>query len=62
MGGATVTILLSLLDLIPKLAKTVTAIKGELQRTGEMTPEEVAAVSAKWEAAFASDHWKPEVK
>jgi hypothetical protein len=58
----TIGILLSLLDLIPKLTKTAAAIKAELQRTGEMTPEEEAVVNAKWEAAFASDHWKPEVK
>ena len=58
--GAAITILMSLLDLIPKLTKTATAIKAELQRSGEMTPAQVAEVNSKWEAAFASDHWKKE--
>lgn len=58
--GATVTILLALLDLIPRLTKTVASMKKELTRTGEMTKEEVAAVNSKWETAFASDHWQTE--
>ena len=58
--GAAVTILLSILDLIPKLTATATAMKKELQRAGEMTAEETAAMNAKWELAFASDHWKKE--
>lgn len=60
--GVAITALMSLLDVIPKLIKTAGAIKDELQRSGEMTPAQVAEVSAKWEVAFASEHWKPEVK
>jgi hypothetical protein len=56
--GAAVTILMGLLDLLPRLVATVASMKKELTRTGEMTPEETAAVNAKWEAAFASPHWQ----
>jgi hypothetical protein len=58
--GAAITIFFSLLDLLPKLTKTVAAIKDELQRSGEMTPQQVAEMNAKWEAAFASPHWQKE--
>jgi hypothetical protein len=58
----TISILLGILDLIPKLAKTAATIKAELQRTGEMTPEEETVMNQKWEAAFSSPHWQPEVK
>lgn len=60
--GAAVTALLALLDLIPKLTSTAAKIKAELERSREMTPEESAAVSAKWEVAFNSPHWQKEVK
>jgi hypothetical protein len=58
--GAAVTILMGLLDLIPRLTATVTSMKKELLRSGEMTPAQVAEMNAKWELAFAADHWKKE--
>ena len=58
----TVSILIALLEFIPKLTATVASMKKELIRTGEMSDEEVALMNAKWEAAFASPHWQKEVK
>jgi hypothetical protein len=60
--GAAFTILMGILDLLPKLTRTAQTIKDELQRSGEMTPTQTAEMNAKWELAFAADHWKPEVK
>ena len=56
--SAIIALLLGLVEAAPKLLDLIGRLVDQAHRDGELTPDEVAALRARMEAAFASPHWK----
>jgi hypothetical protein len=58
--AALIGLLLSLIEAAPKLVETISRLMEQAHRDGEMTADEVAALRARMDVAFAKPHWQIE--
>jgi hypothetical protein len=54
--------ILAALTAVESLAAFIQRARDSARRTGEMTPEQDAAIGARMEVAFTSDSWKTDAE